>query len=347
MDENPGTMRKLFPILLLIVVSTATIIHAQALAPLEQTWLFDGRVRSYELHVSETLTQPAPLVIALHGRGDDSSGMETLTHFNDLADRAGFIVAYPNGLNNEWNFVRGVHGYDLSQDDTAFLVALIDHIGEDHPVDKTRVYLVGFSNGGFMAERVACENPAPFAAFASVSAAIFGGIEEVCPQSSDIHAPMLLINGTADNNIYWDGTSVEQNGQKIYITYPVSDTFGFWALFNGCPLDADSQDIPPTGNSPDTQVRILTIKCPAETGTAVLLYRIAGGGHNWPGQKAGNPQMGSINRDIDASEEIWKFFAQHQRITPEATTEATSTAEVLNQKDAPVSASFVLEMGNA
>ncbi len=322
-------MRKIFPLLLLLFLSTTTIIQAQSGDPVEQTWLFDGRVRSYELHDPEGLSAPAPLVIALHGRGDDGLGMEALTHFDELADREGFMVAYPDGLKNEWNFVRGVHGYDMSQDDTAFLVALIDHIGEDHAVDKTRVYLAGFSNGGLMVQRAACENPAPFAAFASVSAALFGGMPEVCSETSTIRAPMLLINGTADTNIPWEGTSVEQNGQMIYITYPVSDTLGFWSVFNGCPLDADTSDLPQLGESPDTEVRLFVMKCP--TDTAVLLYRIAGGGHNWPGQKAGDPQMGSINRDIDASEEIWKFFAQQQRgsISPtaEATAEATATAE--------------------
>ncbi|MBI1257079.1 MAG: prolyl oligopeptidase family serine peptidase [Chloroflexi bacterium] len=318
-------LRSITLVLAFISIAVSAAVYAQTDNPVEQTWLFDGRVRSYELHVPGGLGKAAPLVIALHGRGDTGAGMEAQTHFDDVADREGFLVAYPDGLNNEWNFVRGIHGYDMPQDDTAFLVALIDHISENHPVDKTRVYLAGFSNGGLMVQRAACENPAPFAAFASVSAALFGGITEVCPQTSDIRAPMLLINGTADTNIPWDGTRVEQNGQTIYITYPVSDTLGFWSLFNNCPLDADTTDLPQKGDSPDTQVRLFVMKCPADT--TVLLYRIAGGGHNWPGQKAGAPQMGSINRDIDASEEIWKFFAQHQRINPAATPEVTSTTE--------------------
>src|SRR4051812_47094593 len=113
------TMRKLLLICTLLIMLTtlhiAIMVQAQSGDSLEQTWLFDGRVRSYELHVPEGLTEPAPLVIALHGRGDDGLGMEALTHFDDLADREGFIVAYPDGLNNEWNFVRGVHGYDMTQ----------------------------------------------------------------------------------------------------------------------------------------------------------------------------------------------------------------------------------------
>ena len=101
----------------------------------------------------------------------------------------------------------------------------------------------------------------------------------------------------------------------------MTQTLGFWALFNGCPLDADTHDLAQSGNSPDTQVRLFAIKCPADT--AVLLYRVAGGGHNWPGQHAADPQqVGSINRDIDASEEIWSFFRERSRITPEATATA-------------------------
>ena len=57
----------------------------------------------------------------------------------------------------------------------AFLVALIDHIAEDYPIDRTRVYLAGFSNGGLMVQRAACENPAPFAAFASVAPHVLEG----------------------------------------------------------------------------------------------------------------------------------------------------------------------------
>ena len=108
--------------------------------------------------------------------------MEALTHFDDLADREGFMVAYPDGLNNEWNFVRGVRGYAMTQDDTAFLVALIDHIGADHPVDKARVYLAGFSNGGFMAERVACENPLHSRPSQRCRLLCFGGIAGCLPR---------------------------------------------------------------------------------------------------------------------------------------------------------------------
>ncbi len=264
------------------------------------------------------MTDPAPLVIALHGRFDSGAGMASLTHFNDLADQEGFVVAYPDGLNGEWNFVRAIPGYDMTQDDTAFLVALVDHLAESNPIDRSRVYLTGFSNGGFMTQRVACEHPLPFAAFASVSAAAFGGMPEVCPTSSDVPVPMLLMNGTEDTNVPWDGTPVSRNGQTIYVTYPVSQTLSYWAQLNGCQPDATTTDFPILGASPGTAVRAITLTCPPEHD--VVLYGITGGGHNWSGQAPADPQIfGLINRDVDASVEIWRFFSQHQRLQPAAT----------------------------
>ncbi len=306
-------MRKLLPLLILLLC--ATPLYAQDTASL--TWTFGGLERSYILHVPDSLTAAAslmasaPLVIALHGRFDSGAGMEKLTHFDDLADREGFMVAYPDGIDGEWNFVRNVAGYETTQDDTAFLAALVDHIAEDHALDRRRVYLAGFSNGGFMVQRAACENPAPFAAYASVSAAGFGGMPDICPETSDVRAPMLLMNGTGDTNVPWDGTPVTRGDRTIYITYPVSQTLGYWAVFNDCPADASTTDVPSA--SPETQVRILTLKCPPDT--AVVLYAVIGGGHNWPGQASSVSEMtGAINRDIDAAEEIWKFFTQHQRL---------------------------------
>lgn len=308
-------MHKLLLMLILLLSCAAPAFAQSGEAPDALTWTFAGLERSYLLHVPGNLSAPAPLVIALHGRFDSGAGMEALTGFDALADRAGFIVAYPDGIDGEWNFVRNVPGYDTTQDDTAFLVALIDHVAEAHPVDRTRVYLAGFSNGGFMVQRAACENPAPFAAFAAVAAAGFGGMSEVCPETGAVPAPMLLMNGTEDTNIPWDGTPITRSGKTVYVTYPVSQTLGYWATFNGCPADAETSEVPSAEAAPETVVRILTLKCPA--GTDVLLYGIIGGGHNWPGQAESIPeQTGAINRDIDASAEIWKFFAQHSRSAP-------------------------------
>lgn len=296
----------LFLLCLLMVLPTA----AQENGLLSQTLSFDHVERSYWLHVPDTLPEAAPLVLVLHPRFGDGPTMAEHTGFNAVADREGFIVAYPDGVDGEWNFVRGVPGYPNPLDDVAFLTALVDTIAESYPVDRARVYVAGFSNGGFMAQRIACEAPGPFAAFASVAASGFGGMLDVCLEPETAPAPMLLIHGTADDNVPWNGTGATQGDVTIYVTYPVPDTLGYWAEFNACQPDAETEDIPTSRLSPGTSVRILRVAC-AEN-ASVVLYMIQGGGHNWPTPtREAYAGSGLINHDIDATEEIWSFFAAH------------------------------------
>src|SRR5271154_3475132 len=65
--------------------------------------------RHYLLHVPPNLPsdKPAPLVLVFHGGGGRAWTMPGFTHFDDLADQAGFIVAYPDGVDRSWNDGRG------------------------------------------------------------------------------------------------------------------------------------------------------------------------------------------------------------------------------------------------
>jgi polyhydroxybutyrate depolymerase len=315
-------MKRLICLLLLLLISVTA--YAQEEEP-PLTFTFDDLERSYWLHVPDDLDGPAPLVMLLHGKGGEGWHMQQYTEFDTIADAEGVIAVYPNGIDYEWSFVRDIPGYDPKQDDVAFLIALLDHIAAEHPVDLSRVYMAGFSNGGFMAQRVACENPTRFAAFASVAASGFGGMRQVCLQPGTETAPMLLIHGTSDNNILWDGITVTQGEQTVRITYPVPETLAYWAEFNSCLPEAENENKPVLGMSPGTNVRVLTVVCPEDA--SVALYTVVNGGHNWPGHPVGLPAevAGNVNRDIDASREIWKFFEQHQRVQSEA--EATPEVE--------------------
>ena len=314
-------MRNLLILLVLFICPTLAL--AQEATPEPEVFTFDGLERSYVLYEPDAVDEPAPLVLVLHSRFGDGQRMAEFTGFNEIAEREGFIAVYPDGLDGEWNYVRGIPGYPNTHDDTAFLIALVDHIAASYSVDLSRVYVTGFSNGGFMVQRVACENPTRFAAFASVAGAGFGGMRGVCLQPGIETAPMLLINGTADNNVLWEGTGFTRDGQTIYVTYPIPQTLAYWGEFNGCQAEAETSDVRPSGNSPDTSVRFLTLDCPADA--SVVLVGVIGGGHNWPGQEIDAPEIyGSVNRDIDVGEVIWEFFAAHQRPQDE---EATPEAE--------------------
>lgn len=309
------------PILLLMLLLPVSAVLAQGDDPDVLTFYFDDLERSYVLHVPAGLTDPAPVVIVLHGRGGTGVGLGAYTGFDDLADREGFITLYPSAIDGEWNYPKGILGYDVIHDDTAFLTALVDHIAAEYPVDRSRVYVAGFSNGGFMVQRIACENNTQFAAYASVAASGFGGMLDVCDSSGQ--SPMLLMHGTLDNNILWEGVSVTRGTSTVYVTYPVPQTLAYWAEFNACAPESETTAVPQSGQSPGTRVRILTVDCPADA--SVVLYIIDGGGHNWPGREPSFSRAiaGNVNMDINAAVVIWQFFAAHHResaagVTPES-----------------------------
>jgi polyhydroxybutyrate depolymerase len=271
---------------------------------------FDGLERTYLIHVPDNYDPqtPVPLLLMLHGRGGDGGRIAALTSFSNIADEKNFIVLYPDGIDNQWNYVKDVPGYSsMTQDDTGFLLALLEEISGQYSIDNKRVYVAGFSNGGFMTQRLACDAPERFAAFASVAAAGFGGLTELCQTPSPLS--FLFIHGTADAVIPWQGL-VRGNS---YMLAPVTETLAFWASYSGCDGDITDTAIPQQGNSPDTSVKLFAVGC--SKNNEVLLYAVQGGGHNWSGVEGMIPEefAGKVNTDIQASEVIWEFFSRHDK----------------------------------
>jgi polyhydroxybutyrate depolymerase len=276
---------------------------------MEGELLVGGSSRSYTLFVPDSPARPAaPLVVVLHARGGSGEAMAELTGFDELAREDGALVAYPDGLEGEWNYLTGLRG-NTGVDDVRFLVELVRDISERYAVDASRVYVAGFSNGGFMAQRLACDPESPFAAYASVAAAAFGGIPELCRNPAPMS--LLLMHATADRVVPWEGQVVPFQGRELLLSASVAQSFGFWAGHAGCGAQTERRDVPPTGRSPETTVRLLIASdCPSAH--RVVLYAVVNGGHNWPGRSR-DGAGGAVNRDIDGSEEIWRFF----RETPE------------------------------
>ena len=103
-----------------------------------------GVTRSYLLHLPKALPdgKPAPLVLVFHGGGGRATGMPNFTHFDQLADQQGFLVAYPESVNKHWNDTRGLS----TADDVGFVRALIAELERTQGVDAKRVYAAGISN---------------------------------------------------------------------------------------------------------------------------------------------------------------------------------------------------------
>lgn len=149
--------------------------------PPTRPWGHADLERDYYLHVPATVETrfptagSVPLVLVLHGRGGTGPGTANLTGFDEVADENGFVVAYPTGVDNQWNYVEGIPGYALQTPDTLFMRAVVAELSARYPIDPAKVYVAGFSNGGYMAQHLACKATDLFAAYASVGAAGYGG----------------------------------------------------------------------------------------------------------------------------------------------------------------------------
>ena len=157
---------------------TASAAAAAERALVPHTLEVDGITRSYHLHVPPALgPAPAPLVLVFHGGGGTGPGTERLTRFTALADREGFLVAFPEGIEKNWNDGReftSSRAHRDHVDDVAFVTALVDAIGRAHAVDPRRVYATGISNGGIFSHYLAAHLSARLAAIAPV----VGGIAD-------------------------------------------------------------------------------------------------------------------------------------------------------------------------
>lgn len=166
---------------------------------------FDGLQRSYELHVPPNYdgTTPLPLVVNFHGLTSFGTQQQGFSEMDATADERGFIVAYPNGIDNSWN--AGMccpTAADDNIDDVGFARAVVEDLGGRGCIDRARVYATGMSNGGFLSHRLACEAADMFAAAAPVAGMLLLDSAE-CQPSRPIS--IIHFHGTADTIVGYEG----------------------------------------------------------------------------------------------------------------------------------------------
>lgn len=289
----------------------------------EGSIMVGGLKRTYLMHIppDRDQSQPMPLVIALHGGGGSGSGMVETTQggFNVLANEEGFVVVYPDAVENHWNDGRSKEEVDYKAhqeniDDVGFISALIDQLIKEENVNPQRVYVTGMSNGAMMTYRIAAELSEKIAAAAPVD----GNIPENLAANYTPGKPvsMLVINNTADPLMPWLGGDITGpfGNKKLGKVLSVSESIKLWVEHNQCsiiPAETTKLDNDPNDG---TQVRRITYTGGLE-GTEVILYAIEGGGHIWPGgsSKLRERVIGKTSQEINANEVIWNFFKKHAR----------------------------------
>jgi polyhydroxybutyrate depolymerase len=277
-----------------------------------------GLERTYRLYIPAlySATKLVPLVFLLHGGGGTGEGMEKLTlgGFNRLADREGFIVAYPDGIEKHWNDGRGLEAYRAHReniDDVGFISALIEHLIRTLNIDPNRIYAAGISNGGQFSQRLACELSDRIAAIGVVAIQLPEHLPSSCAPKRPVS--VLMMPGTGDPLVPWEGGEIGfRRGRKFGRVLSVPESMRFWAKQNQCPTSPLITYEPDRDPKDGTRVRRETYG-PCGHETEVLLYAIEGGGHTWPGGDQYMPAriIGRTSRDADANEVIWDFFKRH------------------------------------
>ena len=270
----------------------------------------DGFPRSWFLYLPSSFdaADPPALVAALHGRTGNGPGMAFITDLNVVAEREGFAAVYPESYVDTWNYTEDFLGtVPFPTSDVDYLKRLAGALAAQVPTDPSRAFVTGFSNGGFMTQRMACSGTDVFAGFAVVGATLPAEIDPLC--TSAVRAPLLYMHGTDDASVAFGGTSLPlEDGRPRILNLPAVDTIRFWTLHNVCVSYPAPEEGPVDPLSGTRVVHLPYTDC--LTGSDVQVYVIEGGGHNWPGvpNRLSEGIAGRVNQQIHASQEIWDFF---------------------------------------
>ncbi len=242
----------------------------------------DGSQRAVHLHVPATglpVGRPAALLIALHGFGGSGSGMEGYTGFSALADRQGFIAAYPDSRGPQW----AIHdGTARGAEDIEFIKRLIDDTEERFCINPSRVFVAGVSNGGGEAARLACALSDKVLGVALVAGQYRN--QPLCRPERAVS--VFEIHAQTDEVARYRGGA----GSVPY----------FLAMWRGL----DHCSVPGTHRRLDAMTVAASWTCAG--GSRVAQLRIRRGGHFWPGATLHGtvvPAPGS------AANRIWDFFS--------------------------------------
>jgi len=181
-----------------------------------------GLTRTYRVHVPPGYdgSSPVPLVVDIHGLGSNAAQQEGISGMKGMSDAHGFLVAYPDGLDNAFN--AGTCCSATDQDDVAFIRTMVATVEGEAVIDASRVYVTGLSNGGAMTQRLACDAADLFAAAAPMAFPIPLAPRTECQPSRSM--PVLTFMGLTDVLVRYNGTA--------FGTAP--DTFAYWRDIDAC-----------------------------------------------------------------------------------------------------------------
>ncbi len=243
--------------------------------------------RQYALRLLEPArTEPAPLVILLHGFGDTGASLEAAWHMRAAAAAHGILLAVPEGTpdadgNRFWNASKACCDFrNTGVDDIAYIDALLVDVAKRAAVDPKQVHIVGFSNGAFLAHRYACERASRVASIVSIAGAgpnpdpSVGDV--LCAPSEPVS--ILQIHGDADAMVHFEGGAV---GGRLprRAPYPsVAVSLAPWRAHDACAPAVAGLALDLETALPGNETSVDRAACARDT--VVELWTVHGGGHS-------------------------------------------------------------------
>ncbi|NKF22261.1 alpha/beta hydrolase family esterase [Solimonas marina] len=283
----------------LVYINSHWLTLARGTAAFDISFSHDDTTRHFLVIRPQTSSSGAAAFMMLPGTGATSEGQANMTSISANVATSGFWAIVPEADGSDWN---DDPGYSNGIDDVGFLAKVVDILTGYLNLDAKRVYISGMSNGGFMAERVACELSDRIAATAVVAGTVSSNLAKVCSPASP--RPILFIAGTADPIVPYDGSRIGVESAP--------SAYALWETLHNCTASATTTtDLPDTAD--DGTTTTLSDNTGCGSGGEVRLYTVNNGGHTWPGgsQYLSESLIGKTSQDFSANSEIWSFFSAH------------------------------------
>lgn len=273
-------------LLLSSLVFISGLLHYTKLSSTYKRMKINGRERKYLIHIPSDYSnsEPAPLVLALHGGGGSARSFKQKTSFDRVAENENFIIVYPDGTGRNKYFLHtwntGLNpNYANKQEinDVNFLTQLINYLKQAYTINDSEIYMTGHSNGAKMTYRFAAEHPEILAGIAPVSGSIGIRKDKDGPPITipDPSSPLSVIHihGKKDEYVPYNGGK----GKSILGTrYDLSAnaSVSFWIENNNC------STTPEIEKSKNGSIQLERYK-EGENHTTVTLITLKNAGHSW------------------------------------------------------------------
>jgi polyhydroxybutyrate depolymerase len=314
-----------------IVAAASALIGLPSLAAwTDRTITVNDALRVYRVYQPASARANAPAVVVLHGGSQNAwkifepKAGGTL-QWLAIAEREGIVLLVPNGTNAEtgdprgekqnWNDFRN-NRLRSGANDVAFFSEMIEVETKALRLNRQRIYLTGSSNGGMMAYRALIETPQRFAAAAAFVATMPAAIETL--RRPAMPTPLLIMNGTADKLVRWDGGLVAGDPARGR-TSSTKETLDWWVGSNRASETPEREPLP-NANPNDACTISLDKHRAKDNGADVWLYTVQGGGHTMPTiahvteySRVVRAVIGEPCSDVEGAEVAWAFMRQFER----------------------------------